>query len=370
MNSLGVTSILTAIGVTIVSLLSPSLTMAAPQCQGIFSDAKESTTVADALRELNRTQSGFKMDIPKLAPNQVTEALTGLRKAEQASESYLQAVGIKYETQEVAFSNKPHIPEILKNVPYKVFKIKEVNSKDEVALLLQGVLKNESFKDLEIIFDTGFAFEHPDAIGHFNSRENKIVLSYGAFTWRSYGLADTIRHEIQHAFEYQKVKQGKPSLSQFNFIQGKRPQDLYGEHYRLDEVEAHLRDLRFATGRIADRQMQKNPHPAGDTVIKDLRLKKSYETIDRIRSFTARAAVMLAELKGKNSYDRFENKEQGTTDWMFLGLKNDFYPTVVFTHKTGIDAAKEVKTRIPWAEQRLQEIASEVDRIEQSLPQR
>ncbi len=116
--------------------------------------------------------------------------------------------------------------------------------------------------------------------------------------------------------------------------------------------------------------MQKNPHPAGETVIKDLRLKKSYEIIDRIRSFTERANVILAELKGKNSYDSFTSKEQGTMEWMFTGMKNDFYSTVVITHKIGLDSAKEVKARIPWAEQRLKDIAIEVDRIEASLPAR
>ncbi len=116
-------------------------------CQAIFTEAEGSSAVANALRELNRTHSGFKIDISKMGINQSADAVAGLRKAEQVSEAYLQAVGIKYEIIEAVFSNKNPVPDVLKDVPYKVFKIKEVNSKDEVALMLQGVLKNESMKD-------------------------------------------------------------------------------------------------------------------------------------------------------------------------------------------------------------------------------
>lgn len=115
------------------------------------------------------------------------------------------------------------------------------------ARMLNGLQLHPKFKthNLKIELDPLYLFKNPGSRAHFSSITPKIVIGPHEFLSSLLATGSSLRHEVQHFIEQDKLSRGQDTLARISLTSTTGdPKIPYGQNLRADEIETHLRDLR------------------------------------------------------------------------------------------------------------------------------
>jgi hypothetical protein len=236
---------------------------------------------------------------------------------------------------------------------------------DLTAQMLDGVLQNKKLAGLKIILDPFLFLSRMNTMGGFEPKEFRLVLTQFAIAQDALGIGSTFRHEIQHAFENVKLKDGEKTLSSFQGSQRiPKENGPYTNFMSMDELETHLRDLRFL----------KNIAPTHDKYLGDeltakaieLRKNQIRQKVSTIQSLISKSNFVLAQLEivlQTKKLPFISTLEDDLRVSMYYFLKNEGdFDIVTFKSKFHEEQAfkDSMAESIEWAKKRIAEIQSEV----------
>ena len=234
------------LGALIVSAI-PLSTLAAGRCESVFGNSsylKESLTSARATN--NAVVDFFRKY--KNSPHELTveQVRAEVNSFGKKAMLYFADAGIEAQSRmEICkFKNLKDSQEFV--ISYPVFTLKGSRSGDEVARLINGIHSNPKFSKhpVEVEFDSLYLFKN-NSMGHYDSEGNRISIGPHVIADEIRGVSNTLRHEAQHYFEQMKIYDNQMSMARISFSESSNKSgEPYGNYFRMDELETHLRDIR------------------------------------------------------------------------------------------------------------------------------
>lgn len=175
-----------------------------------------------------------------------------MQKLEELVKLYLRAAKIEFTESPENLVIRGLKDADLYNLTYRAFILKGSEYGDENSRMIFSVQSNPRLKVVQpvFVFDPLLAIRTPKFLGFFLPRSNLIVVGSDSFQYSRIGVHYNLRHEIQHYFEFVKAGEIKPTLSRLSMTQdhpdGRKP---YAEFVSLDELEAHIRELRMLSNK-------------------------------------------------------------------------------------------------------------------------
>jgi hypothetical protein len=370
---------------TLISLLCTFSALgagAAVRCENIFSGTPPGVDpfyqqTYDLLQKLKTVQDGLQDRLEAATTPAVLEQKAIQKELDQISllsKQYLKKSGIQFKVvpakyENVAVTNKTTVP-LLEYDRFQILGAK--NSHEMNALQLDGFVKNPRMKKTLTFLDPLHEMRTTYRIaGQFKGSVNTLAFGFGALSGPYDGSANVIRHEMQHAFEYQKKLDGRLTLASFYMdrTQSANGGTIYNNGFGMDEMEAHLRNVRLFV-KIDPRSdiPSRRPAPGLTQFNRQNQLKM---VADILGSMTKDATISLAALKNKiqekdsvlgtvsvNRYQpvywtRIEGLTGGTFDVIEVYLKTE----------NPEEFRKILLERVEWAQTRVGEIQAELNRL-------
>lgn len=341
---------------------------AAPQCSEVFSQ-NETTPLEmyNLVRKLNNTYLDFYQDIasrPRLVSK--TALQQHLQNLELVTDEYFDKAGITY-------------VKTVKNIPtnsdsahweeatYPLYTVTVDQARDTNAKLLKG-FELKTRKQVRLIFDPLLNLSQGETGGFFNPLTNSITFSYSAISFRYLGLSDILRHEMQHAFEYQKVLEGEHSLSRFTLKSDITTEEAYSDFASMDELESYLREIRLMKNPTKTLNEALEAAGTSKLALESHRQKELQWKIQFLKSFAVKSQVAL-----KNLRDSVEKADVENASFALDGSFKVTYKVNKAAYSkasltlSDLDAngniRAQIKTKaleeISWAEQRVQTILND-----------
>lgn len=250
------------------------------------------------------------------------------------------------------------------------------------ARMLHGLEVNPKYQanKLTVELDPLFGYKNSGE-AQFLPLLTKITIGPHEFTNNLMGIGTSLRHEIQHFMEQDKMTKGEQSLARFE-LRSKTPDtdQVYSDFLRGDEIETHLRDLRYFTNFTHHEARAKEVKKMGmsEKALKNLETfraemykeKKSY--LERfIRDLRLSLAHMEAAMKLGLQWDEIRVSTKGDVQIAFLLNRN--YDGISINFKGQLKAedannptkVKEALTElIAWTKQRLITVEQQINQIE------
>ncbi|MFN3455519.1 MAG: hypothetical protein ACK41T_11215 [Pseudobdellovibrio sp.] len=173
-----------------------------------------------------------------------------VKNLEFLAEEYFRASKMHYETTDSVLSFSIVKNEKIFNfeVKYKLYKLQGSKDGDEVARMVLAAheLSKKSDGKLKIILDVLQLISRPKSLGRFSGSDNKILIGPQSLSYEVLNLSKTLRHEVQHFIENEKIKAGKMSLARIKLFEPSRSLTAkgYEDYLQMDELETYIRDLR------------------------------------------------------------------------------------------------------------------------------
>ncbi len=242
---------------------------------------------------------------------------------------------------------------------YSVFFIREVGTPlDDNARLLKGLLMSQKLKSIDIIFDPLLHIRDPQAAGSFNGSTSTILIGYTSLTHRMLGVSDTLRHEAQHAFEYYKIQNNEFTLARFVIENPKAEDQRYLRYLSLDEIETHIRDIRFLRNQGPLRVTKQST--TAQEKLEVLRTERLKQKINLSAELISRAQNALNILEN--------NKAPSTREYIDNGINHSVYKnsdeTITFLHK---NEKEKLSENIQWALNRIKNLKLELDKYQKEI---
>jgi hypothetical protein len=235
--------IIFTISLVLLASLSNNLAGAQQMCADLFEDTK--TYIA--LKDMSAATEALLEKLAGTHEMTVAELTYETRESEKYLESYLDAAGFSYKriTQTVRTKPLKDAPEYV--LSYGTYEITGSREGSAPARLIHGVQVNPKFKEshLKFVVDPLHQLKN-NSLAHFIREDMTISLGPSEFSKDLLAMSSTIRHEVQHFFEEIKMMKGEDTLARIELKSAiGRPDAPYSMYFRADEVETHLRDLRY-----------------------------------------------------------------------------------------------------------------------------
>ncbi|QDK37675.1 hypothetical protein [Bdellovibrio sp. NC01] len=354
-----------AVALLFMTMTFSALAQAAPMCAEVFSQNETSPQEMYMLaRNFHNAYEDFYTPIRAKAPMSKEQFHEHLKNLEKVTEEYFNASGIAF-TKTPKKVPKSETSAAWPEETYSVYTITVDKALDINAKLLNGFAIKTGNR-VKINFDPLMNLWNPSLGGYFLPANNSITFSYTAITFRYLGLSDVIRHEMQHAFEFQKILDGKHTLARFQFRAEGKSDKLYESFASLDELEAYSRELRLL----------KNPSTRFKQIAKDAGSNVLAVELNRIsdiqreqkflKDFAEKSVVALKLLRQSVESGALVSAsftKEGTFKVAF-DLNGDSAYSKVELNLSGIDSTRNISQQIKekslaeidWAEQRIEEI--------------
>lgn len=331
------------------------------QCSSVFTASNEAEALV-IIKKLNLLQ----YDLQDFLKTQTDQNLQQkdlqewINNIESLSEGYLSKLGVSYVKNPVVYSGKIIGGALVSEFRYSQYQIISSDRTTRVGSSLNGVLVHKKLAGLSLVYNPLLSVVRPGTAGYYHSNGNELVFGIGSLAWRSLGLSDVFRHEVQHALEDYKISQGEKTLASFRFVEGKNKDEAYGEFMSLDEVETHLRDVRFW---VVTTPKFNELIRTREKAIEDQR-SQAREDLSRIKKFIVVARAAFKEIDGKKS-----DLDLGDSKFhlgLFTKLNSVNYREMIVKIRKDSkkDFAQSNAELTTWALQRLSQIESEVLSIE------
>lgn len=255
---------------------------------------------------------------------------------------------------------------------------------DEFSRLINGVQSNKKYKvqlivNMNVLYDTN----NQDSAGHFIPQKNTIFLSPSIILKQLIGVQTTLMHEMKHYMESMKILNGEPSIARLKFSAAKSNPDLsYGKYLSADELETHLRDIRYLSNEQLISSINKKTEKdlgLNMTTIKDIRqqmLSDKIETITQIlNSYKQSLAILTKTASLDDSYWDFERNGKTGLMKVYFSQLSGIYDTMS-VDLTGmvpydIEDKKIIKAEtlkvIAWNKEYIKEIESRIQFLEKKI---
>lgn len=263
-----------------------------------------------------------------------------------------------------SYFNEQNIQFITRNfnfqgLEYSVFFIREVGTPlDDNSRLLKGLLLSQKLKGIDIIFDPLLHIRDPQAAGSFNGSTSTILIGYTSLTHRMLGVSDTLRHEAQHAFEYYKIQNNEFTLARFVIENPKAEDQRYLRFLSLDEIETHLRDIRFLRNQGPLRVTKQSL--AAQEKLETLRIERLKQKINLSAELISRAQNALNVLE--------KNKTPLIREYIDNSINHSVYKnsdeTITFLHK---NEKENLYENIQWALNRIKTLKDELVKYQKEI---
>ena len=302
---------------------------------------------------------------------------------EMAIQDYLDTMGISYKkfqtidlVKDLA-DNKYHL------FYHHLYELTGSHDGGSHARMLHGLQVHPNFKshNLKIELDPLYAFKNPTSKAHFSSVTPKIVIGPHEFLENLVAAGASLRHEVQHFIEQDKMSRGENSLARF-ILRSKTadPQIPYSDYLRADEIETHLRDLRASANSNHQNLRDGMLARLGYDEAKISNLKKyrallykgTKEVLDRA-VISMRAAIPQLEAQISKETPLTQSKT-GTTDGEVVSFELNGNYEGLTVNLRGLlkpddlqDAAKvkaALRSALTWSKQRLNTVEKQIESIE------
>lgn len=299
-------------------------------------------------------------------------------------EAYFKAAGISFERSFLSLNVGRTKDAESYTLQYPAYKISGSRSGNMLARMMYGAeisLKSRKYP-VAFVFDPLYSVKFQGQLGHFNPEVRAIVIGPVVLSYSLTGTTNTLRHEIHHYLESLRVLNGEMSLQRMKLSD---QADVSGESYRKflssDELETHLRDLRFAFNQRKmqriDEALNSFMNDEGRTYIEKQRAwarDNAIKNLENILKYTKEALPMLLEQARAGKWKALEKDESTQSIFVSFELKDTEFPTVVIDLKGLVaDANKPDQVQqalvsvLKWNQQRVQYIEAEFNQTMQKV---
>jgi hypothetical protein len=303
-----------------------------------------------------------------------------LREVEKLTEDYFNAAGIGFKKNGRLSAVKGLKDSGYYMAMHQVYLISGSAQGNEVAHLLYGLQTHPDYKNypVKVILDPLYAINNPGSYAHFTSSNNQIGIGSHVFMHNKLGIGADLRHEIQHYIEQVKILKGEMSLARLKLKNPEGDKDTaYAKYLQGDEIESHLRDLRYYTNTEKHARIDaKNQMPE----ITESREATVLEHLERQQRFISDSRKVFAVIEKSLSDNYFLGRLEVINEKGSLKVKMDLakgpYPEATMD-LTGIlkpedaENSSKVKAAIlnvfAWSEKRIAEVELELHRMESRL---
>ena len=344
-------------------------------CAGLFGHESPQVPLAEMNEAYEKLLADFAT--PEQMTSQVLREKVGL--LAKSIQDYLDTAGISYEVipQPLPIQGLKDQTEFV--LTYPMYVLSGSQSGTRLARMMNGVQKTAAFrtKNLRIVLDPLY-HQHFASKAHFRHDLMVILIGPHEFSQDVASISSAFRHEIGHAFEHMKLAEGKDTLARLEMrsMMGK-PNKIYSDYFRVDEVETHLLDFRI----ISNTQIQKvrdgillkeGGDPAHIGMLKQFRKKIKLETKDLILEFTGNVRQVIPQIeslleKPKPWATIQTNRETGDVFLMFF--TSHHYGSVTL-NLNGLIKPSEISD-IPKIKQAVQQVLTwsktRLDAVEKEL---
>jgi len=303
-----------------------------------------------------------------------------MRQIEKLTEEYFNAAGIGFKK-----NGRLSAVKGLKDSGYymalhQVYVLSGSAQGNEVARLLYGLQSHPDFKKhpAKVILDPLYAINNQDSYAHFTGSNYQIGIGSHVFMHNKLGIGADFRHEIQHYIEQVKIQKGEMSLARLELKNPDGKKEVaYSDYLKMDEIESHLRDLRYYTNTEKLAKIDaKNKMPE----ITESRADMVLESLERQQRFIRDSRKVLSVIKKSISNNYFLGRLEIINEKDSLKVKMELakgpYPQATI-NLTGllkpedVQDSSKVKAAIlnyfEWSEKRIAEVELELHRMESRL---
>lgn len=358
---------------------SHSMAVAQQMCAEIFA----SSSPLQPLRALSDGTNEL-LALLKTPEKLTTKALAEKNEAiEIAIQDYLDIMGFTYKKQPTIdlvknlADNKYHL------FHHNLYELTGSRAGGSQARLLNGLQLHPDYSkhNLKIELDSLYLYKNSDSHAYFSPITPKIVIGPHEFSSHFLSSGSSLRHEVQHFIEQDKISRGENTLARLTLKSTTGDIKVpYSELLRADEIETHLRDLRVAANTNHQNHRDKlllgigfnESHIAGFKRHRaDVFIGKK-GVLDRA-IVSLRAAILQAEAQLSTEVPWAKSKlgteddpavffvVQGNYDSMFVNFKG------LLKLEDQQDPAKvkaALKSIIAWSKQRLDTVEKQIQAIE------
>lgn len=253
-------------------------------------------------------------------------------------EAYFKAAGIPFERSFLSFNVGRTKDSENYLLQYPAYKISGSRSGNELARMMYGIevsLKSQQYP-AAFVFDPLYALNFQGSLGHFRPDVRAILIGPPVLVQSTIGVTNILRHEIHHYLEHLRVLNGQMSLQRMLMLDD---QDVSGGNYRkflsADELETHVRDLRFELNRRKkeriDERLAGLMNEAGRTFLEKERKwaqDGTTENLTDIFKYTKEALPLLFAQAKAGQWKSIEKDEATRATYVFFELKNTEFPNV------------------------------------------
>lgn len=336
-----------------------------------------------ALKDLNNKANRLTIDSE---PENLTKSSLASEIANIAdlSESYFQAAGFQFEKRFAAV----HFAKLKDAEDYTTFApiyyLNGTKNGDENARLIYSVQANPKFKEemLSVFYDPIYTYKHSSSLGHFETSTHTLYIGPKVLSGEILRTNTVLRHEIQHYLERMKVNQGQQSLNRLALGQPelKESHGPYSDFLNVDELEAHLRDLRMfmheqELAAIDAKLAQAMASLEKLKLLQAIRIQHRAHKIEVLKKIIADGKIMVGiiEAELKKSQELFVSVDKATNDpeVIFKNLPGPF--TTAYVNLAGLfpngkipepaDAKKAIVEIIGWSKVRIHETEKEFEQL-------
>jgi hypothetical protein len=358
--------------IVLVSFAWMSNSWAAPgSCRNLYAAKSEfAHQIVHVLRDLNNMTLDFSdvlMRQKKLGKVDVVEFNNWMQKIESKTEEYLSIANVKYEKQRKTSDFLLKVfPELGTEIQLSSYKILEASlESDHFSEMVVAAGAHGELKDLAILIDPFLFLSQPNMMGGFDSKSFQLIMTPYAMAQDALAISDTFRHELDHAFENIKMKNGEPTLSSFQGL-GSVQDGPYSKNMSMDELETHLRDLKFLLQEAPIRAKMLSPELASKSIalrqngiqrtfeIASILMKKSKYILAQFQEISqSKRTTWMTELSGSLRTTVYEMKPGEEFD--SIVFRSKFIDTVSFQ--------KAMAEQLSFAQKRIAEIESEIETL-------
>jgi hypothetical protein len=363
------------ISLVLTASLSNNLAGAQQMCAGLFGHESPQVPLHEMTEAYEKLLADFAT--PEQMTSETLRTKVGL--LAKSIQDYLDTAGISYEV-----IPQPLLIQGLKDqnefvLTYPMYALSGSRSGTRLARMMNGVQRTAAFKKrgLKIVLDPLY-HQHFASNAHFRQDLMVILIGPHQFSQDVASMSTAFRHEVEHAFEQMKLMEGRDTLARIEMqsMMG-RPDKIYSDYFRADEVETHLLDFRTLSQlhqqKIRDEQLLKDGgDPEFIGKLKDFRKDIKTETHDLIFEFSTSVRSVIAEIETRLDKPKpwatiQTNHETGDINLMFF--TSHHYGSVTLnlngliktSETTDIAKVKQaVQQVLTWSKSRLDTVEKEL----------
>lgn len=370
-----VKQLLTGVSLFLGVTLSNSLAQAALTCEDLFGQFPSVVSLQGVTKISESLVDEMK------SPNMLTsqKLLEKNQKLEAAIEEYLGLVGITFQRVQTLDWIRGLEDKNSFMFYRNTYEIKGSREGGAEARMLHGLAIHPEYQGSKLIIelDPLYGFKKSGE-AEFLPLLTRITIGPHEFMNNMMGIGASLRHEAQHFIEQDKLNKGQQSLARFEFrSKTPDPEVVYSDFLRGDEIETHLRDLRYFSNfahheaRAADltrmgmsEKALKNLENYREVMYTE---KKSY-LVRFIKELKLSIAHMEAAMKKETPWDEIRTTTKGDVQVAFLLGKN--YDGVGINFRAQLNSTDATKVKaaladlITWTKQRLATVEKQMNQIE------